>query len=76
MEYEGRWCMRCEWSGDESELVNPGCFGDDYFVEGEQCPKCGGDVGDEIPEGQQEAIESQIRTMNICNYVKRGSCNV
>ena len=53
MNQENRHCLDCDWRGDDSELVNAGCFGEDYYVGGECCPACGSDnvaeVTDETP---------------------------
>ena len=37
-------CIDCGHVCEEGERVNPGAHGDDYYVEGYSCPKCGGDT--------------------------------
>ena len=48
------YCYNCDWSGDESDLINPQAWGRDYYMCGESCPKCGFDnVSDIKPEEEQ-----------------------
>ncbi len=34
----------CGWKGTIYDLVNPNALGEDYFIDGECCPKCGEQV--------------------------------
>jgi len=37
----------CGWQGQQADLHNPNSYGDDIYIEGECCPKCGSkNVGD------------------------------
>ena len=46
-------CTDCGWRGEDAELVNTIAYGEDYYVDGEDCPICGGEVED-VTAGEEE----------------------
>lgn len=37
-------CLDCGHICEEGDRINPRSYGDDYYVEGDKCPKCEEDM--------------------------------